>query len=227
MSLRSLFVTGTDTSVGKTVVSCALVAALSGRGVRVGVMKPCETGGGDDAERLIRASGRVLALDEVSPFRLAIPASPLAAASHERRTIDVQQICDTFARVRANSDCVVVEGAGGLLVPLTSTLTTADLVARLALPLLVVARPSLGTINHTLLTIEAARLRAIDVVGFVFSRRGRPTGPDEATNAAAISRASGVPWLGTMPALADAVVDEPRALAAAARACFAISAIFS
>lgn len=224
---RGLFVTGTDTGVGKTVVACAITAALVGRGLRVGVMKPCETGGGDDALRLIRASGRAWPLDDVSPYRLAMPASPLAAGSHERRIVSLDVIIAASCRVRAASDTMIVEGAGGLLVPLSASVSTADLVARLGLRLLVVARPSLGTINHTLLTIEAARARGIDVAGFVFSRQGPPTGPDEATNAVAITRASGAPWLGTLPLIADDTIADPAVLAAAARRYFLLSAFFS
>jgi dethiobiotin synthetase len=223
---RGLFVTGTDTGVGKTAVSSAIVAAFSSR-CRVGVMKPCETGGGDDARRLIAASGQEWPLDDVSPYRLAIPASPAAAASHEKRTISLSTIESAFARIRAASDLVIVEGAGGLLVPLTEHLTIADLVNRLRLPLLIVARPSLGTINHTLLTIESARARGIPVVGFVFSRRERPTGADEPTNAVAITRASGVPWLGTLPPLDARTHTDRPALARVARRYLALSALFA
>jgi len=226
MTSRALFVTGTDTGVGKTVVSSAIVSAFSSR-VRVGVMKPCETGGGDDAQRLIAASGRDWPIDDVSPFRFEIPASPAAAASHERRTVSLSTIDAAFARVRAASELLVVEGAGGLLVPLTDRLSTADLVVHLRLPLLIVARPTLGTVNHTLLTIEAARARHIPIIGFVFSRRQRPANPDEPTNAAAIMRASGVSWLGTLPALDDSTIANRAALAAAARKHLALSAIFS
>lgn len=226
MISRSLFVTGTDTGVGKTVVSSAIVAALASR-VRVGVMKPCETGGGDDARTLIAASGQDWPMADVSPFRFDLPASPAAAASHERRSVSIPAIEAAFFRIRAASDVVVVEGAGGLLVPLTNQFSTADLIVHLQVPLLIVARPTLGTVNHTLLTIEAARTRNIPIVGFVFSRRQRPANPDEPTNAAAIARASGVAWLGTLPALDESTIADRVALASAARKHLAISALFS
>lgn len=203
--MKSLFVTGTDTGVGKTMVSCALVAAFGRRGLRVAPMKPCETGDGDDAARLIAASGRVLSLDDVSPFRFALPASPEVAAAHAHGTVELSRIRAAFTRLTRDAELALVEGAGGLLVPLAPELLMADLAHALELPVLIVARPSLGTVNHTLLTVEAARRRGLRVAGVVFSRASELAGPDEPSNPGAIARHGQVEILGTLPRLTDAL----------------------
>jgi dethiobiotin synthetase len=211
--MKALFVTGTDTGVGKTVVSTALVAAFARRGLRVAPMKPCETGDGDDAQRLIAASGRPWPLDDVSPFRFPLPASPEVAARAAYTRVHIDEIRTAYARLTRDADLAIVEGAGGLLVPLAEDQLTADLVRALELPLLIVARPSLGTVNHTLLTIEAARRRGLRVAGVVFSRTSDTRGPDEATNPEAIARHGGVEILGALPRLERT---DPDALADAA-----------
>lgn len=182
---RGVFVTGTDTGVGKTLVACALVRGLRARGLDVGVIKPIETGvgtgGPSDALALLEAAGSGDPLDDVCPQRFALPAAPSVAAEAEGRTVDVPAIRAAFRRVRARHDCVVAEGAGGLLVPAAGTLSMADLARELELPLLLVARAALGTINHTLLSLEAAAARGLDVLGVVISHSsGRISAADEA-----------------------------------------------
>jgi dethiobiotin synthetase len=199
--VKALFVTGTDTGVGKTTMACALVSAFVRRGLTVAAMKPCETGDGDDAARLAEATGRALDLSLVSPYRFALPASPAAAAAAVGRTVDLEVIASAFQLLVAGCDLAIVEGAGGLLVPLDDTRTMADLARRLALSLVVVARPSLGTVNHTLLTVEAARRRDLTVAGVVFSRVAPPRGPDERSNPEAIARHGRVAIFGTLPQL--------------------------
>ena len=173
MQGRGVFVTGTDTGVGKTVVSCALVRALLDAGVDTAAMKPIETGvderGPLDAQALRTAAGDADSLDDVCPLRFAMPAAPNVAARAEGRTIDLSVIDAAFARLGSRHAATVVEGAGGLLVPIDAQTTMADLARRLRLPVVVVARAALGTINHTLLTLEAARARGLDVVGVVVS----------------------------------------------------------
>lgn len=197
---RALFVSGTDTGVGKTHVTLALIAALQQKSLRVAAYKPIETGVSDatsDAARLQRATGQTL---PTIRYGLATPAAPLVAASIEGVAIDLAQLAADLAALRAAHDVVVIEGAGGLLVPLTIDQTFADFAAALRLPTLLVARPGLGTINHTTLSIEAARHRGLPLLGFVFSRVAPPRGPDEPMNALAITRATGVPFLGTLRA---------------------------
>jgi dethiobiotin synthetase len=204
-----LFITATDTGVGKTFVACALARAAVRRGLRVAVLKPCETGDGDDGERLLSACGRALDPSLVRPYRFHLPASPDAAARAEGATVDVDRIVAARDALAADADLVLVEGAGGLLVPLTPELLMADLAARLGYPLLIVARASLGTVNHTLLTLEAARRRELRVAGVVLTRAVDSTGPDEASNPAAIATRGRTHLLGALPHVADpAAVDE-------------------
>jgi dethiobiotin synthetase len=197
------FVTATDTGVGKTFVACALARAAVRRGLRVSVLKPCETGDGDDGERLLHAAGRPLDPALVRPYRFALPASPEAAARAEGVTIDVDRIVAAYEALTADADLVLVEGAGGLLVPVAPGVLMADLAARLALPLLVVARASLGTVNHTLLTIEAARRRQLRVAGIIFSGAVDSAGLDEATNPHAIATWGKTHILGALPHVTD------------------------
>jgi dethiobiotin synthetase len=218
--LKRLFVTGTDTGVGKTVVASALVAAFSSRKQRVGVMKPCETGGGDDAERLVAATGRTLDLSLVRPYAFAMPASPEAAAQAAGARVALGRIRRTFDALASSADVMVVEGAGGLLVPLGQGVLTADLVQLLGLPLLIVARPSL-------LTVEAARRRGIEVVGVVFSRSSDREGPDEATNPAAIESHGQITVLGTLPRLPPEAFADRVALAASAERYLQVDRILS
>ena len=217
--MTGLFVTATDTGVGKTWVACALARAAARRGLRVSVMKPCETGDGDDGARLLDAAGRPLDAALARPYRFHLPASPEVAARAEGGVVDVAHIEASFARLTRDADFTLVEGAGGLLVPLAPGVLMADLAARLGLPLLVVARASLGTVNHTLLTIEAARARKLPIAGVVLSRAVDTTGPEEPTNPEAIAAYGRVPILGLFPhgrdadAVADRVLDQiqPRA----------------
>lgn len=203
--VRGLFVTGTDTGVGKTRVACALVAALRARGRAVGVLKPSETGVGADgpldALALWRAAGLEVPIEAVCPQPFALPAAPAVAAAAEGRALDRAAIRRAFDALAARHEIVVVEGAGGLLVPLDDETTMAGLARELGLPLLVVARAALGTINHTLLTLEAARARGLPVAGVVVSHAGGPLSPADARNLDWLRRHLGERLLGEVPPL--------------------------
>jgi dethiobiotin synthetase len=202
------FVTATDTGVGKTFVACALARAAARRGLRVAVCKPCETGNGDDGDRLLAACGRALDPGLVRPYRFPMPASPEVAASAAGVTIDVERIVAAHNALTADADFTLVEGAGGLLVPLAPGLLMADLAARLGLPLIIVARASLGTVNHTLLTLEAARRRGLAVAGVILTRALPSAGPDEPSNPVAIAERGQVRVLASLPHLPEpAAVD--------------------
>lgn len=168
-----LFITGTDTGVGKTVVSCALARGLRAAGVDVGVMKPAETGvldaGPLDALAMIRAAEVEDELELVCPIQFEMPAAPQASAIAANQVVSIGRIHDAFRELASRHSFMLVEGAGGLLVPLDEKTTMADLAEQLELPVLIVARASLGTINHTLLTLEACATRCLDVVGVVLS----------------------------------------------------------
>ncbi len=206
MTALGYFVTGTDTGVGKTVVSCALVRGLRERGLDVGAMKPIETGVGPegplDALALQAAAGGEDALEDVCPQRFALPAAPTVAARAEGRGVELWAIQRAYERLRARHECVIAEGAGGLLVPATEELSMADLARELDLPLIVVARASLGTINHTLLTLEAAVERGLAVAGVVISHADGPLSDADASNLGALRDALGGALLGEIPPLA-------------------------
>lgn len=213
---KILFVTGTDTGVGKTTVSCALARAWWRAGRRVAVLKPIETGcalvdGGlrpDDALRVAAAANWRAPVERLCPNRYATPVSPHAAATLERRDADLPAIDAAVAEAMTGCDVLIVEGAGGLLVPISERFFMADLALRLGAPLLIVARASLGTVNHTLLTIEAARRRQLPIAGVVLNRPFRSEGPDEATNPAAIRDLGRVPVFGALPHLPAASLDD-------------------
>ncbi len=205
LPVRGLFVSGTDTGVGKTVVSCALIRALRERGIDLGGMKPIETGVGPDgpldAMALRAAAGASDALEDVCPQQFALPAAPRVAADAEHRVVDFDAIRGAFSRIAARRDRVLVEGAGGLLVPIRGRETMADLAEALDLPLLIVARAALGTINHTLLTLEAAATRGFRVIGVVISHTGGELSTADAANLCALREELGSQLVGEVPPL--------------------------
>lgn len=198
-----LFVTGTDTGVGKTIVTAALARILRLRGVNVGVMKPvtsgCEERAGEliseDAELLAWAAG-VECDDDVAPYRLRAPLAPVEAAKLDGVKIDFGRIADSYQRLSARHDFVLVEGAGGLMVPLNGGLLIADLATQLKLPLLVVARPDLGTINHSVLTCFAAGHLGLEVKGVIVNRFPADPGLAEKGAPHQIGSLCGAPILG-------------------------------
>lgn len=203
---RGLFVSGTDTGVGKTVVACALLRTLRGRGFDVGVMKPIETGVGElgplDASALREAAGVGDDLSDVCPLAFGLAAAPNVAAAAEGRRIEVSELLASFDRLRARHELIVVEGAGGLLVPLLDDFCMADLAGAFGLPLVLVARAALGTINHTRLSLREAERRGLDVAGVVVSHAsGRLSTADEA-NLSHLRRELGGLLLGEIPPLA-------------------------
>lgn len=203
---RGLFISGTDTGVGKSLVACALVRALIARGLRVGVMKPCETGVGADgpldAIALRAAAGAQQPLAQVCPAPLALPAAPEVAAAAAGCALDPAAWCDEIMQLGREYDFVIVEGAGGLLVPIAPAFTMADLARRAELPLLVVARTRLGTINHTRLTLESARARGLAVLGVVLSHADGPLTRADVANLALLRRELADQLVGEIPPLA-------------------------
>jgi dethiobiotin synthetase len=173
--LRGLFVTATDTGVGKTVVASAIAATLSERGERVAVFKPAVTGLAEidsplpDHELLIASARSPQLPSEVAPYRFDPPASPHLAAELERVRIEAERIVAAARSAAARADVLIVEGVGGLMVPLSASYMVRDLAVDLGLPLVVAARPGLGTINHSLLTLEAARAVGLAVAGLVLT----------------------------------------------------------
>ena len=203
-----LFVTGTDTGVGKTYVSAGIATALKLRGVNVGVMKPAETGcrirAGrlmpKDALRLMKSARVKDPLSLVNPYRMRNPLAPSVAAAREGKKIDPDKILKAFTALRERHEFMIVEGAGGIMVPLCGKYTYLDLASMMGLPVLIVARPGLGTINHTLLSISALKGRNIAIAGIVinYALDWKP-GLAEETNPAVIEKISGIRILGIIP----------------------------
>jgi dethiobiotin synthetase len=174
--LRGLFVTGTDTGVGKTVVAAAVCAALAARGERVAAFKPVVTGLEEepgewprDHELLASAANAGQSPEEVAPVRFGPPVSPHHAAELAQTTIEPRELVDAARAAGDRADVLVCEGVGGLLVPFTQGYLVRDLALDLDLPVLVAARAGLGTINHALLTLEAARAGGLNVVAVVIT----------------------------------------------------------
>jgi dethiobiotin synthetase len=205
--MRGLFVTGTDTGVGKTEVACALLEAARARGLDAVGMKPAQSGVGpaepSDAERLAAASGGSEPLEAVCPYSFGPPLAPAVAARVEGRAISFGRIVEAARALAARHEALLVEGAGGLLAPLTDRETYADLAAALALPALVVARAGLGTVNHTALTVEALRRRGLAVAGIVLNRAGPDDDPSVPYNAGEIARLTGVAPAALLPFVAE------------------------
>jgi dethiobiotin synthetase len=178
MSVEGYFVTGTDTGVGKTLVSCTLMLDLRRRHKRVVGMKPVAAGTvptphGDDNEDVLalRAAGNVAVPRELdNPYCLPLPMSPHLAARAAGETIDICLLSRRYRELAAHADAVVVEGAGGFLVPLNDTQTGADLAQALDLPVLLVVGLRLGCLNHALLTQEAIRARGLRLAGWIANR---------------------------------------------------------
>jgi len=171
--LRGIFVTGTGTEVGKTVVAAVIARSLAAAGEAVAVFKPAVTGldeGGEPDHALLRrAAGSAQGDEEIAPYRYGPPASPHLAAALAGEEIEPARLLGAARAAAARADALVCEGVGGLLVPLSPGYLVRDLAADLALPLAIAASPGLGTINHTLLTIEAARAAGLEVASVVLT----------------------------------------------------------
>jgi dethiobiotin synthetase len=200
-----LFITGTDTGVGKTRVACLIARAAFDSGVRVGVYKPVCSGAfagdppfRDDVERLAAAAGHLFPQERICPQRFAAPVAPPLAARLEGRQVDSRLLRQGAHWWAGQVDLLLVEGAGGLLSPIADDETVADLAMDLGYPLLIVAADRLGTINHTLLTVEAAKSRDLRIAGVVVNRVTGEPDASSAGNAVEIARRCGAPVLGVV-----------------------------
>jgi len=184
----AVFVTGTDTGIGKTLVSCAIAAALERRGLSVAVYKPIETGCrregehlvGADGPLLLEAAGRAQPADSVSSYLFELPAAPLAAAEAACTQIEPARLCNAFDRLSDEFDFVLVEGAGGLLVPIAHDYTFSHLADDLELSVLCMVGSRLGCINHALLTLETLDSLGLETVGYVINELEESRSSDDA-----------------------------------------------
>ena len=205
---KGYFISGTDTGVGKTVVTACLLAFYRKHSINTGIMKPIETGinpncsseANSDAKFLLTVSGNQDTLEEVCPIRLKPSASPLQAARIQDQSLSIDSILEKFHRLQKKYDQVLVEGIGGLLVPLKADYLVLDLIKEMQLPLIIVSRFSLGTLNHTLLTLKAAQVAKIEVAGIILNHSAnRQLNKIELGQKALIEELSGVPIIGQCP----------------------------
>jgi dethiobiotin synthetase len=209
---RGIFVTGTDTDVGKTVIAAGLTAALRALQVKAGYFKPIQSGAQEEGGQLIPTDARYVKevagltepLAQLTPVVLRLPLAPALAAAHAGVQIDLAIIARAYQELAARYDYLVVEGAGGLYVPLIDTaFLVLDLIRWFGLPLVVVARPGLGTINHTALTVKAARAAGLPVAGIIINQYPEQPNLAAQTNPEIIAALTGCPILGKVPVIAD------------------------
>lgn len=208
MNPLSYFITGTDTEIGKTTVSCALIRCLTRKGMRVAPMKPVAAGASlidgslhnEDVDALMAASNVDVPMSLVAPFLLNAPIAPHLAAERDGRIIDLPHILSCYGELRRNADAVIVEGVGGFCVPFTAHTSSADLAVQLGLPVILVVGLKLGCINHALLTAEAVRARGLELAGWVANRIS-PDMPFADENIRTLESLLDAPKLGTVPYL--------------------------
>ena len=190
-----LFITGTDTGVGKTHTLTQLLRLLRSAGVSCAAMKPICCGDRRDAELLLAASGGDLTLDEINPVTLKTPAAPLAAALVEKVNINIEALLNAFTLLQSRVDQVLVEGVGGWLVPIRPDYFVADLAVDMKLSVLVVAQNRLGCLNHTALTVQSVVDHGLNCVGVVLNEPLLQSNMATQTNADVLRRIIGPPVL--------------------------------
>jgi dethiobiotin synthetase len=217
LRFKSIFVTGTDTGVGKTTVSAGVAVALRARGWSVGVCKPLETGcfvgaGGElvpaDASVLKFFSGCRSELKTICPYAFRQPLAPLVAAERERVSIDLERLVRCCENVASVHDFTLIEGAGGLLVPITAEATYADFAKSVGAPAVVVVGSRLGAVNHALLTIRYAEAIGLRILGYVVNFLRAESDEAARSNVEVLARLAG-PALGVVPYLSEISATEP------------------
>ena len=214
--MKSHFITGTDTEIGKTFLACGLLIALRRRGIHVAPMKPIAAGTvamtntvagtmnlrgvdlNEDVHQLIAVYGRNIDETLVNPYCFAEAIAPHIAAAHEARAVDLNVVANAFNKLAASHDAVLVEGAGGFLVPLSSDVSMATLPQRLGLDVILVVGMRLGCLNHALLTAEAIRARGLHLAGWVANTLD-PAMRSLAENIDTLKTMLGAPCLGHVP----------------------------
>jgi dethiobiotin synthetase len=216
---KGIFITATDTGVGKTIVSAMIIRAMVVRGIKVAAMKPFETGCQRQGDELVPSDGLFLrdmagmddSIDIVTPVRFELPLAPIIASKLEKKPVDLEKFLRAYEYIRNKYNFMVIEGVGGIYVPVAygigephfeklSVIYVSDIIKRLNLPVIIVSRPTLGTINHTLLTVEHALNKGLKVLGIIINYNN-PPGADisEETNPHIIAELSPVPVLGMLP----------------------------
>jgi dethiobiotin synthetase len=202
--MNGFFVTGTDTGVGKTIIACGLAAVLKEKRFDVGVFKPLLSGiSRDDPESdtslLKKMSQTYLSHEDITPFEFKEPLAPYVAGKLEGKLIGIEEVLHYWEMIRGKHQYFIVEGAGGISVPLGENFLVSDLIKALELPIVIVARPNLGTINHTFLTVQYAKSMGLRIAGIVINGISDHPDLDEITNPKLIEELCGVPILGITP----------------------------
>jgi dethiobiotin synthetase len=204
---KGLFITATDTGVGKTLVAGAIAKILSQKGKKVGVFKPIATGCrktregliSEDAEFLAHCADSEFALDIINPITFEIPAAPFACEETENKKVDFEKIATAYNYIRSKTDLVIVEGIGGIRVPITKDIDVLSLAKAFNLPVIIVAKSKLGTINHTLLTIDATRQSGLSLAGVIINGYDETGDLAEKTNTAIIKELGKVEIMAVVP----------------------------
>lgn len=200
---KGIFITGTDTGVGKTIVTAAIAWNMAQAGKKVAVMKPIQTGtvvsGPTDLEFVQSLVGHDSHVEGSCPYMFPDPVAPLVASMLSGERINIKKIKDSYLKLSEENDTVIVEGAGGFLVPILEDYFMSDLALDLDIPIVIVARPNLGTLNHTLLTLESAQKKGLEVAGIVISNYPWDPGIPEQTNPELLMSMTGVNILGVLP----------------------------
>ncbi len=214
---NGLFITGTDTGVGKTLIAGAIAKILADGGHKVGVFKPVATGCishweglvSRDSEFLAYCANSNLRLTVINPVAYVTAAAPIVSAAEEHRPVDFKKIATIYDEICRNCDIVIIEGIGGIRVPLTDEFDLRDLAVEFDLPVVIVSRPNLGTINHTLLTIDSVRTAKLEIAGVVINGYdSSQTTIAEETARQVISQCGDVTILGDVPFDETANVEE-------------------
>lgn len=207
--MKGFFITATDTGVGKTIIAGGLAGVLRKRGYGFGVYKPVQSGHlvhnpDGDAARLKALSGVDDPLEHICPYAVEEPLAPILALKRAGKQVTLHDLEYGYHRLKKKHESMIVEGAGGLAVPYVDNGLVVDAAKMFALPLIIVSRPNLGTVNHTLLTIEYAKQRGLQVAGVILSGyREEIAGVAEQTNPSMIESHSGIPVLGVIPWIAE------------------------
>ena len=206
--MNGFFVTGTDTDVGKTIISSGLAAVLKEKKIDVGVFKPLLSGiarenPASDTSLLKQLSQTSLSYEEITPFEFKEPLAPYVAGKLEGKNVGIEDVLSHWEKIREKHEFFIVEGAGGISVPLGERFLVSDLIKALQLPIVIVARPNLGTFNHIFLTVQYAKSLGLSIAGIVINGINDDPGLAEKTNPDLIEELCGVPILGITPKLKE------------------------
>ncbi|MDE1831476.1 MAG: dethiobiotin synthase [Thaumarchaeota archaeon] len=208
--MKSYFITATDTGVGKTTITSALAACMQKLGIDVGVMKPIATGivqkigfKSSDVSILHRAAQVDDHEDDINPIFMPLPVSPYDASKILDLKFDKKIIFEKFAKLKSKHDLMLVEGIGGIMTPLSRDYFVADLIKELDLETIIITRPTLGTLNHTVMTVNTCHNYKIPIMGIIVNNYDENGGPEEINAPTTIHEITGIPILGVLPFVKD------------------------